>query len=132
MTPADGKGIELDLEIELFNPEETFTPLEIRGVLTDISPNSLRMRTRDLSAERCDEMSGNQCIARITIPPPATAKPLILKGVLFWVKHLREKATDPGYADLGFTLRNVRQDDREAIERLAASLAPPPPAEPSA
>lgn len=123
MGRADGKGIELDLEIELFNPEETFTPLEIRGTLTDISASSLRVRTPELSPERCDGMQGRQCISRITIAAPVLPRPLVLKGVLFWIKHLREKAADPGYADLGFSLRNIRQDDIAAIDLLAAALA---------
>ncbi len=118
---ADDHPLQLELEIDLLKFEDTFTPRTVSGTLLAISPNSARVRTRDLTPAECDEMSGQQCVARLLVDGGG-AELIPIKGILFWVRHIREYATDPGYADLGFSLRNVGAEETRAIEKLAGAL----------
>lgn len=114
----DSEPVELELEIDLLKFEETFTPRTVHGTLLSITPNSARVRTKDLTPDECDDIADQQCIARLLVDGGGEEM-IPIKGLLFWVRHIRERESDPGYADLGFSLRNIGPDEMKAIENLA-------------
>lgn len=82
-------------------PQETFTPLGIRAVVSDISSTGLRVKTYQLGKTDYLELLKGVHYAKIAFDLPDVEESIEAKTSIVWVEYHDRTATDQAHCILG-------------------------------
>ncbi|MCB2156955.1 hypothetical protein KQI84_18920 [bacterium] len=94
----------------LLRPNDSFTPLVIKGVATDFCESGMRVKTPLIGEGECRELGRDTCLAKIELSQTGRNKSPKLKGELFWVRYHPETPEERAHAELGFRLTQVDEE----------------------
>ena len=112
--------IRVRVTLYLLRPNDSFTPLMIKGVATDFSDSGMRVKTPLLGEKECAELAKQTCIAKIEASETGTQDAPKLRGELFWAQYHPESPEERAYSELGFRLTNIDADAVRWLERQSA------------
>ncbi len=118
----DRYSIKLRLRLHILLPEETFTPLDVPAIATEVSQLGLRVKTPLISKDLAERLHKGPAWVKLELESPRNGQKLTIKTRPFWAKYYPEGVNERAYAELGFSLKDLAEEDRIGLEDLVRDL----------
>lgn len=115
-------SIRVKLQLMILMPEDTFTPMEIMAIATEISQLGLRVKTPLLSRQQTDRLHKGPSWVKLVLQSPKTGEEVVIKTRPFWARYYPETATERAFTELGFSLKDLDEKNRILFEDLLVEL----------
>ncbi len=108
-------------------PHETFTPLSIRSVVSDISLTGLRVKTYQLGKKDYLELIKNVHFAKIGFDLPGVEESIQGHASIVWVDYHDKSGEDQAHCLLGMKYERFLGNSEELLRRGLENLRSPAP-----
>lgn len=127
LSPKDTRGFEryairVKLELMILMPEDTFQPIQIMAIATEVSRLGLRVKTPLLSRELTERLHKGPAWVKLVLQSPKTGEEVVIKTRPFWARYYGETATERAFTELGFSLKDLDEKNRILFEDLVVEL----------
>lgn len=111
-----------DAMMAIMIPEQTFTPLGIRAVVSDISGSGMRVKSYQLGKKDYLELLKSVHYAKIAFDLPGVEESIEAKTSIVWVEYHDRTATDQAHCILGMTFERFVGKGAELLAKGLANL----------
>lgn len=127
LSSKEARGLErftirVKLELMILMPEDTFQPIQIMAVATEISQLGLRVKTPLLSRQQADRLHKGPAWVKLVLQSPKTGEEVVIKTRPFWARYYGETSKERAFTELGFSLKDLDEKNRILFEDLVVEL----------
>ncbi len=115
-------SIKLRLQLHILLPEETFTPFDIPAIATEVSALGLRVKTPLIGQDMAERLHKGPAWVKFELEAPGTGERLTVRARPFWAKYYPEKANERAYTELGFSIKDMGEEERIQLGDLIRDL----------